>query len=1077
MFTNSKLSQAVRFALVVGAASAVSFSALAQEQAKTTENAAVQDAASALKEEKAPERISVTGSRIPRAEFSAASPVQVISGDVSRELGLMDTSAMLQSSNQASGLQIDNSFGGFVLDNGPGATTIGFRGLGADRTLVLINGRRMAPAGVGGAPSTPDLNLIPGVMVQRVENLFDGASTVYGSDAVAGVANVILKKDVEGFEFAASYKQPKGDGGQEKVASAMWGNTMDNGFITVGAEISDRERMSNSGYSFNKGCDQRIFEAEDGRVITRASGFGPQKQGDVETCDIQPLLFNRIFLNDGYFGSVYATPGYSNIGIPGFSENSLPLSQFGRLKVPTVRADNNYDGIPDFTMIDGNGDGFNDVDLTDPLYSFQKSEAFQKGGDHINGLKRWSLMTNGEYNLQDANDTTVYYEGLYSARKTVLFSPGASFFQDVSANNPYNPCGNFSTINCQAVRGLAKTGITVQPILTIKGDRDRTDVDVSQYRAVAGVKAALPALEAIGLNNWSYDVYASHSASTGDDSRQGINQERLELSLNTSRIIGTGANTQIVCGNGNDGCVPVNLFAPNLYQLGGGEFTKAEADYLFVMREMNTKVAQTVANGFVSGDLFTLPWNEETVPLVLGAEFRRDRIATDANEIATQGGLHNYFTDGGADGTRELKEYFTEMEFPVLRGQPFAEELTFTAAGRISDESFYDAASTHSLKAVYRPNDWLTLRATKGTSFRAPNLRERFLNGTTGFTSVTDPCVVPDAARVPDPLNPAGAAGYNPAEDKRTPEVLAACRAQGLDPTRLGASGSGPLNFQPSTSVEVVTGGSQTLREETSTAKTYGFILDQSFTEEFELTFSYTRFDIELTNSITEPSASYSVDQCFGAEVNPAFCSRITRDPATKQITNVDGSFINIGLETSKGDDFNVYYKQDFTVFEKNLEISLDMQATKMREQVTDVLGTVDNNVGEPAYPEWRASALLIAKYDDFRFSWQTRHITGGGLDAQGTFTTNTIACTGMVDAAGAPLKCRPLVRTDDYTAHHMSIGYSIDNYEISTGVRNVFNKRPPLVDRVGVFNNNNIPLGVGYEDPRTMFININVKM
>lgn len=90
------------------------------------------------------ERISVTGSRIKRDEFSNASPIQVVSGEISRELGLFDATEMLQTTSQVSGLQIDNTFGGFVLDNGPGASTIGFRGLGADRTLVLINGRRMA---------------------------------------------------------------------------------------------------------------------------------------------------------------------------------------------------------------------------------------------------------------------------------------------------------------------------------------------------------------------------------------------------------------------------------------------------------------------------------------------------------------------------------------------------------------------------------------------------------------------------------------------------------------------------------------------------------------------------------------------------------------------------------------------------------------------------------------------------------------------------------------------------------------------------------------------------------------------
>ena len=211
------VAKSIKLALVLGAVSTSTYAqTLAEQEAAVAvqQNVAEQSegAGALLEEEEETERIVVTGSRIRRTEFANASPVQVISGDISREMGLFDATEMLQSTNQAAGSQIDNSFGGFVLDNGPGSATIGFRGLGAERTLVLVNGKRMAPAGVGGAPTSPDLNLIPAVMIDRVENLYDGASTVYGSDAVAGVANVILRQDVEGFELQGSFNKPKGGG-------------------------------------------------------------------------------------------------------------------------------------------------------------------------------------------------------------------------------------------------------------------------------------------------------------------------------------------------------------------------------------------------------------------------------------------------------------------------------------------------------------------------------------------------------------------------------------------------------------------------------------------------------------------------------------------------------------------------------------------------------------------------------------------------------------------------------------------------------------------------------------------------
>lgn len=1073
MFKRNLLSTAVRYSLLLGATAfagniyAAEAAEAAAEEVAPQETKLQTEQEDLLGAEDIQERVVVTGSRIRKAEFSQASPIQVISGDVSREMGMFDASSMLQSTNQSAGIQIDNSFGGYVLDNGPGASTIGFRGLGAERTLVLINGRRMAPAGVGGAPTSPDLNLIPGIMVQRIENLFDGASTVYGSDAVAGVANVILKQDVEGFEVNAAYSQPKGDGGEEVNLSALWGKTMDNGFITVGAEYMDRKTQTRGGYDFTTGCEERIFEAEDGRIITRASGNGPVARGDVDTCDTFPLT-NRVQF-DNFWGSLYSTPGYTNVGIPGFSETTVP-NQYAGLLPTWVEADSNGDGIPDRVMVDGNMDGFMDVDLQDPRYAYQQSE-YYRSGDYISSQKRLSVMLNGEYNFQDDSDTTFYYEGLYAKRKSPIFNPGAQIFQWVNATNPYNPCGT-NGINCMAEVGADWGPVDARPIINIRGDRDQTDVEVAQYRTVAGFTGNLPVFENIGLNNWYYDIYASYSASKGTDERRGINEAALVHSLETSVL---NADGSITCGDGTDGCVPVNLFAPDLYQAGGGTLSQAEADYLFIDRNMETKVNQFVVSGFVGGDLFNLPWNAEPVSSILGLEYRRDEIESNPNAAAADGLLWGYFADQGADGSRILREAFAEFEFPLVKGKPGIEELSLTASGRLSSESYYDTASTYSLKAVYRPVEWVTLRGTQGTSYRAPNLRERFLNGTTGFNTVSDPCVVPTDARITDPLNPNVPPTYNPAEDNRDASVLAACQAAGVDPTSLGMGVNGGDDFSDSYSAEIVTGGSTELEPETSVAKTYGFVIEQPFFEDVDFTVSMTRFDIEVTNSIAEPSASYSIDQCYSADGNAAFCNRIDRD-AGGQINLVDSSFINIGLLTSKGYDYNVYYSQEFVLFDKGLDVSLDLQATQMTESLYDVLGTVDDNLGEPDVPEWRASALLSFDYNDFKLSWQTRYIGAGSEDDLGDFVKDTAACTGMTNSSGGPLLCRPLGFTEDYYVHSVSLSYDMDNYSFSLGVRNVFNDAPPKVDAEGSFSNTNIPLGVGYERPRTIFMNVGAK-
>ena len=133
------------------------------------------------------EKVVVVGSLLGRSEYTSISPVQVIQADIQRDKGLVDATSILQSSPVSAGQQIDASFAGFVLDNGPGATTADLRGLGAGRTLVLVNGRRLSPAGVEGAPSSPDLSLIPSGLVESYDLLLDGASSIYGSAPLSRV--------------------------------------------------------------------------------------------------------------------------------------------------------------------------------------------------------------------------------------------------------------------------------------------------------------------------------------------------------------------------------------------------------------------------------------------------------------------------------------------------------------------------------------------------------------------------------------------------------------------------------------------------------------------------------------------------------------------------------------------------------------------------------------------------------------------------------------------------------------------------------------------------------------------------
>src|SRR5258706_3292716 len=191
------------------------------------------------------ETVTITGSRIARDTFNSVSPVQVITREESTLAGFNNPTSLLQSpAVTAGGPQINNAFGGFVVDGGPGVNTIGLRGLGTTRTLVLLNGRRVSPAGSRGSVGSADLNVLPSAIIDHIEILKDGASSIYGSDAVAGVINIITRKNITGVSLEGQYNTTEHGGGDEQRYSVTAGHTFDPGYIAGSAELYRRSSIT-----------------------------------------------------------------------------------------------------------------------------------------------------------------------------------------------------------------------------------------------------------------------------------------------------------------------------------------------------------------------------------------------------------------------------------------------------------------------------------------------------------------------------------------------------------------------------------------------------------------------------------------------------------------------------------------------------------------------------------------------------------------------------------------------------------------------------------------------------------------
>ncbi len=1038
------------------------------------------------------EEVVVTGSRLKRDTFSSIAPLQIITSEVSREAGLIDAADILQGSTTASGQQVDLTFQGFVLDNGPGASTINLRGLDPQRTLVLVNSRRMAPAGVEGAPTSPDLNLVPASLVQQYELLLDGASSIYGSDAVAGVVNAVLRKDFDGFEFETYSTVPTRDNGEEHLLSLTWGRNFDRGHVGVAVEYTESDPVTFDDRPWTSGCLRHAEIDETGRI--RTLDISEQVNFGMKTTDcVSQSWVARVFQDDPRLGtgSIYYTPGYSNGGWKNFSEGSTPW--FG---------------------VDGDGDGETDLSYID--YSLNGKEQFRY---LYPDFKQASVMSYGEYTFEGEMNLTPYYEVLWSERNVFNNTGAATIAPDVPANNPFNLCNPATEngVDCGeaqsalytnpnvvkafaerwgafcAAQGLSPENCLVafdfvpgpigavptNPILAVQGDRNNADVNLWQGRLVVGATADLPFVNFAGTRDWSMDVSLSYSKSSGTASRVGIRDDRLNLAL------GNYSSTDTPCQNDTDealaddaavGCVPVNLFAPSLYPLDTliGDFaTAVERNYLMDSRDFKTEYEQTVLTGFVTGTAFDLPGGP--VDIGIGLEWRKDEINSLPDHIAAQGLMYGYFSDGGAVGDKITKEAFFEAEFPILAGITLIEELTLNLSARLTDDEFYGSALTESVKLAYRPFSSLLVRSTYGTSYRAPNLREIFLQYQTGFLTLFDPCLIPEAAI--DELS----GGYNPEKDEREAQVLENCRANGVDPTVANNNGNNSYD------VELAETGSLDIDEETSRSWTAGFSWEQPFTNEFEFAAGATYYNIEVRDTIVKPGGQFTIYDCYLSLTGLSpFCDNIRRDlsdPTKPFIEFIDLAYANRDTDEVTGIDINATLSDTLTVFERPFEIHLDFAAHRLLEVYTfdDATGTPEEQFyeGEWQFPDWKYQIGVRVDWDKWRFSWQTNYIDGMRVDSEGADPLAALG-SGSHTCLGPPddVLCQDIGWASDYLLHSASINYFGDIWQIGLGVRNVFDQAPPFVDGTEVFSIHNTPLGAGYDlNGRRVFLSLQVNL
>ena len=1114
--------------LLISAASPVFAQATSEgnpaEEKPAEEEVVVVDQTKTEKAEEEKGGIVVTGSRLRQNSFSSISPLQVIRTDDSQDAGLFDAATILQRSEAAAGQQIDATFNGFVLDNGPGSKTLNLRGLGDERSLILINGRRMAPAGVEGAPTVPSINLLPSSLIDRYELLTDGASSVYGSDAMAGVANVILKKNFEGFElFASGDINPQG-GGDDYTFSGSWGINNDRGFFGIGAEYQYTDTIRLGDRDFFRGCDKNYEIDQNGNIHTLGLADNAQVRNRTpgvrvseNECKVGSLS-GRIFLPFATYGSIYFTPGSNNTGIPNFSENT-----FGGRE------------------IDANRDGIRDVDFQNVnLNGAEPNAVFQSESKLI------SVMAFGEYTLPGEANITPFFEMNYSRSRSRADNSGsAQIFPTVPATNQFNPCNRSAPggVDCRRAQNVTfgttlSTGfdLPVTPIIAVEGDRNNVNVTQEQYRGVLGVRGDLPFIG----SGWDFEVTGVYSKAIGKSTRLGIREDKLAFALGidpTADFDGDGVfdnngdgiaddydqnvnlggifegpvlaapcsaaglrNPRGAMADLTQGCVPVNLFARSLLGAPVGNFaTQAERDYLFGVRSFNTSYEQLMITGFASGSLLTLPAGDVT--LGVGAEYRKDKINSAPSVVASNGLFFGGSIDRGAVGSKDIKEVFGEVNLPLKANEFLVRELTLNLSGRLTDAQFYGTTGTFAIKGVWRPADPLSLKFSYGTSFRAPNLRENFLAAQTDVQALFDPCAVT--------YESVASGAYRAADDNREPTTLQNCIREGRDPTRVGFD---PLrqSFAQYPLVKVTKGGSLDVNAETSRAITAGFAFQKTFGGGFDLNVGASYFDIKVKGGIVEPSSQFILNDCYTRQdgQRSQFCDRITASRSQSDrflVTDVTAGFINLNGESVRGIDINANFGKEVQLFKTNVDFGLELRANHLIERSNlfiddNGVSSIDNDEGEFGLPRWTGQSTFTADIDKFRFTWQVNYTGPVQQQADGIdpfsdafgrgpdgLPTGVISDTclgngtrnpdGSVRVAGDGRFCRDVGFAGKYFTHTVSLRYRTDLWTLRAGVTNLFDRAPPLVDSSEVLAIANTAIGNGYDyNGREFFVSINRK-
>ncbi|MDQ3039044.1 MAG: TonB-dependent receptor, partial [Pseudomonadota bacterium] len=903
----------------------------------------------------------------------------VLTADVSADIGQVNTAEFLQQSSVAAGsTQITNQFAGFVIEGGTGVQTINLRGLGAARTAVLLNGQRPGPAGTRGQVLAFDLNVIPQSILQRAEIVKDGSSSIYGSDAVAGVVNLITRKNFDGLEFGITGRVPQKGGSETVSISLANGWNFGTGNIAAAAEYYIQEPLRFGDRDFLK-CAQDLFTDASGNSIDRVDR---SIRRDNPRC---VHLLNGVFDNlvGGFRRFVPSTDGSTNSLVPGFIPSVTTNFGPGNTGQATTNESSNFDQFGEQFLIDRQ--------------------------------ERFSVFATSDFSFGDINWTS---EFLYNNRQTTT----NRFRQFFPTTGGTTAPASFRYTDGSTFRTPTTSGVG-RPILLFPS---KQDVKIDYYYVRTGLDGLFSSTD-----TWSWAANLSYTRSDGEYNNLAIlNSLSGELQNPDGRRL-------------NGGRAPlVNYYDPSF--LNGSridELVSAVGRWV----KGNTVYDQALFNGVVTGEVFELPAGP--VGLALGAEYRRFSIDDQPSADEAAGNFWGQSSAVQTKGTDTVKEIFAEMEVPLLKGLPLVESLSLNMSARAFDyDSVEDSDHVWKLGMSWQVIPSVRLRATKGTSYRAPALYELFLGSLSGFASpLIDPCV-------------------RFGTDTTNERIKANCAAQGI-----------PADFPGgASSVRIVTqGGAGNLFPETSDAFTAGIVLTPTA---WPISVALDYFDYQVNNEITQLGSGSILNGCYAAEVFPnTFCNLFVRnapnDPTNPNaLVDVFTTYVNVNKQKVRGYDLLTRFDKDFA-FGK---LEIEGQATYVKEDFSQFFDTAqasgfgtNNRNGAIGRPKLAANLRTQLKRGDFSYTWFMNYVD----QTQNLFANPITTYFGFTGAV------RDIV-AEDRLYHNLSVRYNQPKWSVLFGVNNVLDDEPPTVSSGVATRYGNVPAFATQYDllGRSFFSRLDIK-